>query len=140
MAIPNEAIKVEVPKWKYDDEDEGFVCDDAAFYLGRVYRFVENATAGSKPHVTLCGAGQRGMIAINSGTGGANGDLVMLRVEGQVGGEAGAAFNRGDELASDANGRLVAAGQGDYVVAVSRAAASQATHRVAVEVRLYQLN
>jgi hypothetical protein len=139
MAIPNANIKVEVPKWKYDDEDEGFVCDDAEFWFGRIYKFVAGTTPGSKAHVTLCGAGEQGWVAVNSGTGGHGGDLCVLRFSGMVGVESGAAFNGGLPLSSDANGRAVAhvAASGTYVVGESRVPSSGFQHRVNMEVHSY---
>lgn len=137
MAIPNANIVVELPKWKYDDEDEGFVCDDAEFFFGRIYKFVPHALGGVKPNVTLCGAGEQGWVAINSGVGGGvTGDLCVLRFSGMVGVNGGAVFNGGVRVMSDANGRAIlhVAGAGNFVIGESRQACAAVDHRVNLEV------
>ncbi len=84
------------------------------------------------------GADWAGVLRTDTVTDGLVGEIVT---EGTVKIKASGAFNAGIALAiSGVDGRVAAAGSGDYVVGYSREASNAANHKISVELKKFQLN
>ena len=97
------------------------------------------ATDGSKPYIgiAIIEAGYNDIDGAESGKVAAGDDIdIQIKDIGRV--LAGAAIAKGAELAADANGKVVTASSGDYVLGVALSAASAADEYVRVQIRQYK--
>jgi len=94
---------------------------------GKLYRFGKRATDGEIVVCTTLGERADGIIG---SVPTAAGDGLDLFVERLMPIEAGASFNGGAQLTTDANGRAVAASAGHYVMAIAAEPANGSGHYV----------
>lgn len=119
----------EMPKQKYGGEDHWYT-SQSDWAQGQIMKFTYTAAV---QQVTVCGFGEAGWPALNSGSAGEN---CMIRIHGMAGMTGGADFESGDLLMSDANGRVILHTAGNYIVGVAHDRCEGAFHRVAAEVRV----
>jgi len=130
MAIITEQGKREVGR--IESYIAGEDLSSSQYYLVKL-----DSTASGKPEVSLAGAGERVEGILQNAP--ESGELADVLVEGDGQAVAAGTFNGGLELASDANGKLVTASAGDYVIGTGREPSQAADHLVSVSINKYVL-
>lgn len=128
------AIKVERTKYNKVQEDS---CAAAAD-LSALHQCLVRATGGASGNMTVSAPAGQGLVVygvlLNAPTSGQTAELQTLGIA-EI--RAAAAINAGVEVTvADATGRIMTAASGDFVIGVSREAATGLNHCISVDLKI----